>query len=249
MVFSFLTSWHRKRILRQHRIPNELWQSVIGQVRAAAHLAAVDIERLHDMASLFLYEKSIEPAHGFEITDAMRARIGCEAAIPILNLGLEYYHLWHSVIVYPAAFVARDVYEDDAGVIHSQPSAREGEAWQRGPVIISWEDVYAHKAEGNVIIHEMAHKLDMLDGVANGRPPLQFGMDQEQWTAAFSEAFATHTAQVDAGLMTEIDAYAASDPAEFFAVTSEVFFETPRVLQRIWPKVYEQLALYYRQRP
>src|SRR3990170_1155993 len=107
MVFSFLNRWNRKRILRRHRISNALWRSVIRQVRAAAHLTAVDIERLHDTASLFLYEKSIEPAHGLDITDAMRARIGCEAAIPILNLGLDYYHHWHAVIVYPATFVAR----------------------------------------------------------------------------------------------------------------------------------------------
>lgn len=249
MVFSFLRSWNRKRILRKHRIPDYIWQAVIGEVRAATHLSAGDIDRLRDIASLFLYEKSIEPVHDLSMTDAMRARIACEAAMPVLNLGLDYYRLWYSVIVYPEAFIAHDVYQDDAGVLHTQPSTRLGEAWSRGPVIISWQDVLSHPAGSNVIIHEMAHKLDMLDGVANGRPPMQFGMDQIQWTTAFSEAFAEHTAQVDSGHMTEIDAYAATSPVEFFAVTSEVFFETPRVLQTIWPEVYTQLVLYYRQQP
>jgi MtfA peptidase len=248
-MFSFLKSWNRKRILRNHRISNDIWLPVIRQVRAAAHLELSEIDRLQDMASLFLYEKSIEPAHDLVITNAMRTRIACEAAIPILNLGLDYYRAWYSVIVYPEAFIARDVYQDEAGVLHTQPSTRSGEAWSHGPVIISWQDVLSNSAGSNVIIHEMAHKLDMLDGVANGRPPMQFGMDQEQWTVAFSEAFAGHTAQVDAGLMTEIDSYAATSPAEFFAVTSEVFFETPRVLQTVWPEVYAQLVLYYRQRP
>lgn len=248
-MFSYLRRWNRDRILRKHRIADDIWQAVIGEVCGAAHLSAIDIDRLRDTASLFLYEKSIEAAHDLVISAVMQARIACEASIPVLNLGLAYYRLWYSVIVYPEAFIARDVYVDDAGVLHTQPSTRMGEAWSRGPVIISWEDVISHPAGSNVIIHEMAHKLDMLDGVANGRPPMQPGMDQEQWTAACSEAFAEHTAQVQAGYPTQIDAYAAKSPAEFFAVTSEVFFETPRVLQAVWPEVYHQLVLYYRQQP
>ena len=248
-MFSFLRNWNRERILHRHRIPDAIWQAMIGKVRAAAHLSADEIDRLRDTASLFLYEKSIEPAHDLVISDAMQARIACEAAVPVLNLGLDYYRLWYSVIVYAEAFVARDVYVDDAGVLHTQSSTRLGEAWSRGPVIISWEDVLSHPPGSNVIIHEMAHKLDMLDGAANGRPPMQYGMNQEHWTAAFSKAFAEHTAQVEAGIPTEIDSYAAKSPAEFFAVTSEVFFETPRVLQTVWPEIYKQLSLYYRQQP
>ena len=248
-MFPFFNRWRRERILKRHRIPIDIWGSVIGQVHAAGHLSAEDIERLRDMASLFLYEKSIEPTHDLIITEIMRVRIACEAAIPVLNLGLDYYHAFHAVIVYPEAFIARDVYQDEAGVLHSQPSTRAGEAWARGPVIISWADVIAHHAGGNVIIHEMAHKLDMLDGAANGRPPLHWGMEQGQWTTALSEAFAMHMAQLEAGVVTEIDAYAATNPAEFFAVISEAFFEVPRILQNVWPKVYGQLALYYRQRP
>ena len=248
-MFSFFKKWNRDRILRKHGIPYDIWQVVVGQVRAAAHLPAADLDRLRDMASLFLYEKSIEPAHDLMITDTMRVRIACEAVVPVLYLGLDYYRLWYSVIVYAEAFVARDVYVDEAGVLHTQASTRLGEAWSHGPVIISWQDVVSHPQGSNVIIHEMAHKLDMLDGVANGRPPMQPGMDQEQWTAAFSGAFAAHTLQVQAGYPTEIDPYAAKSPAEFFAVTSEVFFENPQVLQSVWPDVYTQLALYYRQRP
>lgn len=248
-MLSFLRNWNRERILRRHRIPDHLWQDVIGEIHTTRHLSAEDLDRLRDTASLFLYEKSVEPAQGLNITDAMRARIAVEAAVPVLNLGLGYYHPWYSVIVYAEAFIARDVFVDDAGVLHSQSSTRLGEAWLRGPVIISWEDVFSHPPGSNVIIHEIAHKLDMLDGVANGRPPMQPGMNQEHWTAAFSTAYAEHKALLNSGLPPHIDAYAAKSPAEFFAVASEVFFESPRVLQTEWPDVYRQLALYYRQQP
>ena len=249
MMLSFFRSWKRERILRRHRIPDHLWQAAIGEASSAAHLTADDADRLRDMASLFLYEKSVEPAKDLVMTDTMRVRIACEAAVPVLNLGLDYYHPWYSVIVYAEAFIARDVFVDDAGVLHTQSSNRLGEAWLRGPVIISWADVLSHPPGSNVIIHEIAHKLDMLDGVANGRPPMQAGMKQEHWTAAFSAAFAEHRAQLETGSPTEIDSYAAKSPAEFFAVTSEVFFEAPQVLQSVWPDVYRQLVLYYRQRP
>ncbi len=248
-MLSSITRWNHRRILKKHRIPSNIWQSVIQQVRTARHMSGEELEHLRDTTSLFLHEKSIEAVQGIDLTDAMRARIGCEATIPVLNLGLDYYRGFYSVIVYPETYVARDIYQDDAGVLHSEPSARAGEAWDRGPVIISWSAVQSSVAGNNVIIHEMAHKLDMLDGVANGHPPLHRDMDQRQWTAVFSEAFAEHSELVNSGASTEIDAYAATDPAEFFAVSSEVFFESPRVLQKVWPKVYEQLGLYYRQWP
>lgn len=248
-MFTLLRNLRRRRILRRHRIPAGLWRSVIAGVDAAAYLSAADRERLRDTASLFLHEKYMEAARGMVLTEDVRARIACEAAIPILNLDLDYYHAFYSVIVYREAFLVRDAWHDEAGVVHTGAEARAGEAWLRGPVVISWEDVITRGHGYNVIIHEMAHKLDMLDGSANGRPPLHRGMDQAQWTAALSEAFSAHSADVEAGRRTAIDAYAATDPAEFFAVASEVFFEAPRLLEAVWPSVYDQLALYYRQRP
>ena len=247
MLFSFWENWRRRRVLRKHRIPADLWSMAMRQVRAVAHLSDADRRRLRNVASLFLHDKYIEPAQGLELTGAMRVRIACEASIPILNLDLEYYHAWHTVIVYPDQFVAHEEFIDAAGVVHRHRSVRAGEAWQRGPVVISWEDVIAEDAGHNVIIHEAAHKLDMLDGFANGRPPIHGNMNQGQWTAVLSEAYDRHVADIDAGRCTEIDAYAAKDPAEFFAVISEAFFEIPNVLKRVWPDVYRQLALYYRQ--
>jgi len=247
LMFSIFKRWNRRRILSKNRIAENVWWSVTKRTSSIRRLSAQDLDRLHDLASLFLYEKSIEAAHGFNITDTIRARIACEAALPVLNLGLEYYRTFHSIILYENAFYSRGVTHDEAGVLHIEPAAHAGEAWSHGPVILSWVDIIDSRPGHNVVIHEMAHKLDMLDGVANGRPPLQIGMDQQEWTAAFSEAFQDHVAQVEAGIETKIDAYAATNPAEFFAVTSEIFFEIPELLQAVWPRVYGQLVLYYRQ--
>jgi hypothetical protein len=116
-------------------------------------------------------------------------------------------------------------------------------------VIVSWGDVQAEHGGYSVIIHEMAHKLDMLDGAANGFPPLQRGMARSEWTHVFSAAFKEMRRRVDAGESVEINEYALEDPGEFFAVASEYFFTAPGVLKREFPEVYGQLAFYYRQRP
>ncbi|MBI2992735.1 MAG: zinc-dependent peptidase [Gammaproteobacteria bacterium] len=241
--------WRRRRILDHCLIDAEIWWPVVESSPAASHLTDSDRWHLRDLASLFLHEKSIEPAGGLELADPMRSRIACEACIPILNLGLELYRNWYSVIVYPGEFIARHRYVDEAGVEHDEREARLGEAWEHGPVVISWEDVAAGEPGFNVIIHEMAHKLDLLDGATNGRPPLHADMEARVWTDALGSAYAEHERQVEAGLDTAIDPYAAEDPGEFFAVASEVFFESPELLRDVWPQVYAQLALYYRQNP
>ena len=165
-----------------------------------------------------------------------------------MHLGLDYYDGWHSVVVYPGGFLARGHEMDEAGVVHEYEEARSGEAWLAGPVILSLEDVAASgQLDGyNVVIHEMAHKLDMLNGDANGHPPLHAGMDSRVWYEAFSAAYAHSNRCLDAGQEPPLDDYAAQSPAEFFAVASEYFFELPDVLRDAYPDVYRQLAAFYR---
>ena len=140
---------------------------------------------------------------------------------------------------------------DEAGVEHEWDEARAGESWPQGPVILSWEDILASgQGEGyNVVIHEMAHKLDMLDGEANGRPPLHRDMDAEIWHCDFSTAFAELKRRIDAGEASAIDDYSTTDPGEFFAVNSEYFFDAPGVLAGEYPAVYTRLCEFYRQHP
>ncbi len=246
-------SWWRRRrrarLLSRHRIDADVWRDVVSQVRAARHLGEAQRQHLRDLASVFLQEKSIEAARDFHVTELMRIRIACEACIPILELDLDWYRGWYAVVVYPGEFIARHEYHDEDGVVHLDEDARSGESWDAGPVIVSWGDVVDAEAGYSVIIHEMAHKLDMLDGATNGCPPLHHGMVRAQWTAAFTGAYADLQRRHDAGAHLELDDYALEDPGEFFAVTSEYFFTAPGVLRRECPAVYDQLAEFYRQSP
>jgi len=206
-----------------------------------------ELERLRELVILFLHEKSLEAAGGLELTEAMRLRIAAQACLPILNLGLDYYQGWVTVIVYPGGFLARHQYADSAGIVHTVQRPLIGEAWEQGPLILSWEDIEAASTLTgfNVVIHELAHKLDMLNGVANGMPPLHATMQVEEWSWVFGTAYE----DCCQGLETVLDPYAAESPAEFFAIVSEAFFEIPGVLNTVYPAVYEQLRAFYRQDP
>ena len=228
-----------------------VWRTVRRSLPIVATLAEPDAEKLRGLTDSFLRTKSLEGAGGFEIDEETGVVVAAQACIPILALGMEAYTGWRSVVVYPGGFVSRGTSIDETGVEHEWEEARSGESWFQGPVVLSWEDVAASgRLEGyNVVIHEMAHKLDMLNGDANGFPPLHAEMDGAVWHRVFSEAFEDLGARVDAGEDTVIDDYAAEGPDEFFAVTSEYFFELPRVLDECYPKVYAELRAFYRQDP
>jgi Mlc titration factor MtfA (ptsG expression regulator) len=166
---------------------------------------------------------------------------------------LDLLSAWTDIVIYPTAFFVNRDEVDEYGVAHPQERLLSGEAWSRGPVILSWSDIEQDIREchhgHNVIIHEIAHKLDMLDGSSNGMPPLHFKMPIPEWTAALSEAYRTLQQHVQHHERTCVNPYAASSPAEFFAVFSEYFFTAPDVLNTHFPLVYRQLAQYYRQEP
>ena len=241
------------RFLKPSRpaVTDAAWQAVRRSLPIVATLAELDAEKLRALTDSFLRTKSIEGAGGFELDEESRVMVAAQACIPILALGIEAYTGWRSVIVYPGGFVSRGTSVDETGVEHEWEEERSGESWFQGPIVLSWEDVAASgRLEGyNVVIHEMAHKLDMLNGDANGFPPLHAEMDGAAWYRVFSEAFEDLCVRVDAGEETGIDDYAAEGPDEFFAVTSEYFFELPEVLDECYPKVYAELRAFYRQDP
>lgn len=247
----FFEKFRRRRILSRAALPEDLWRRVCAELPLLRGLSPEDLERLRDLAVLFLHTKDVSSAAGLELDDEMRLLIAAQACLPVLNLDLDWYDGWEEVIVYPAEFVPVHEYTDEAGVVHASRHPLAGEAWPQGPVILSWEDACrSGEADGiNVVIHEMAHKLDMLNGSADGFPPLHREMRAQDWTRAFTEAYEDFQARVDAGEETAIDPYAAEHPAEFFAVLSEAFFEIPDVLLDGYPQVYRQLAGFYRQEP
>lgn len=227
------------------------WQAAYRALPTLARRPAHERLRLQQLALALLDEKSIEPAGEFTLSTAETLALGLLAAVPILNLGLDWYRGWHALVLYPDEFRSRFEEVDEAGVVHLVEDWRSGESWGRGPLILSLADVAAagHGDGYNVVVHECAHKLDQLDGEANGRPPLHPGMDAAAWSEAFAAAFRDLRRRTLRHLQTVIDPYAAQSPAEFFAVACEVFFDDPLRLQRGYPAVYEQLALFYRQDP
>ena len=240
-------------IFARRAIDGALWREAIGEFPVFDRLSEADIDRLKALAEKFVRRKSIEGAQGLELEAWMEAEIAAQACLPILGLDLDYYRGWRSLIVHPGGFLVRHSYEDEDGVVHELCEERIGEAWDEGPVIVSWEDIDASRRGGeegvNVIIHELAHKLDALNGTTNGMPPLHRDMDPARWSSDWSEAYEALCRHTDEERTPPIDEYAAESPAEFFSVASEYFFTLTEVLRDAYPRVYGQLARFYRQEP
>lgn len=241
----------KQRVLKHYRIPDAEWNRLI-ESRAFLHgLDGSQLSRLRDLCSLFLHAKALEPVSGLELSAHDKGLLAVQACVPILELGLDWYRGWSAIIIYPDSFIGVHPEPDEAGVVHEHAMPQSGESWQRGPVILAVPDVRSGgQCRGaNVVIHEMSHKLDMLNGDANGYPPLHADMHTEDWSRIFEAAYIEFRQYVDSGAVMDIDAYAAESPAEFFAVFSEYFFEQPAVVQHGFPDVYRQLVQFYRQDP
>jgi Mlc titration factor MtfA (ptsG expression regulator) len=245
--------WRRRYILRQHAIADDAWEDTVAALPFIAALGDRRQCRLRELTTLFLHDKSIHGAGGYQVCGDMALWIAVQACLPILELGLDWYRGWKSIVVYPGEFLAEHDYLDEAGVHHRLRRRLAGEASHDGPVVLSWEDAWHAPDDApygfNVIIHECAHRLDMLNGEANGMPPLHAGQDRAAWTRDFSAAFEDMNRRLDAGQETAIDPYAAGEPGEFFAVLSEAFFLIPHVLRGEFPRVYDHLQRFYRQAP
>ena len=243
------------------------WNQATAEYQFVRRLTAEENRRLRLIASDFLSRKTFVGAADLEIDELIRIQIAAQACILILELDVDFYDGWREIIVYPGQFAKTHDVMDEFGVVHTTRDPLAGEAWLGGPVVLSHADV-AHtenavdRGDGyNVVIHEFAHKLDMLNGEANGYPPLHRGMSKETWKRTFLVAYLAFCKQVDeaealarrdGGRALDaiaIDPYAAESPAEFFAVISEVFFEMPEAVHDAFPAVYQQLKAFYKQDP
>ena len=240
-------------ILHRYAIKHDLWESVCKKLIILQGLSSVEKAHLRELSTLFLHEKNIYSVQNFQITDEMRVIIATQACLPILKLGIALLNSWSDIIVYPDAFRVNRDEMDEYGIVHQSERVLSGEAWSRGPVILSWQDIESdmHRQQQghNVIVHEISHKLDMLNGRANGMPPLHFSMQTEQWTATFSQAYKLLNQRLEYHHRVFVNPYAATSPAEFFAVFTEYFFCAPEILNIHFREVYQQLRLYYRQDP
>jgi Mlc titration factor MtfA (ptsG expression regulator) len=243
------------------------WNHATEDYQFVKRLTVEEKRRLRLIASDFLAQKTFTGAAGMEIDELTRIQIAAQACILILELDVDYYDGWREIIVYPGQFAKTHDVMDEFGVVHTTRDPLAGEAWLGGPVVLSHADIAqtenaVDRGEGyNVVIHEFAHKLDMLNGEANGYPPLHRGMSKETWKRSFLAAYLAFCKQVDeadalgrrdGGKALDalpIDPYASENPAEFFAVISEVFFEMPEIVQTHFPVVYQQLKAFYKQDP
>jgi hypothetical protein len=244
-----LKDWLKQKALDRVQVSDAQWHEAEARLPFLVHLNADERKCLREMAREFLADKEWSAAGDLVLTPEIQLSIALQACLPVLNLGLDHYRGWVGIVVYPGDFVIQRQIMDEDGVVHEYDDAVLGEAWEGGPVIVSWFD-HPEDADGvNVVIHEFAHKLDMGNGTVDGFPRLPADMSRHAWAAAFEPAYKDFCARVDSGEDTFLDPYAVEHPAEFFAVMSEAFFETPDVLSEEYPAVYEQLRRFYRQDP
>lgn len=248
-MFAWLKKWLRRSAPPAMQVAPDQWARVEAQMPFLGFLDEDERRRLREMALSFLGGKALYGGQGLALSDDACLAIALQACLPVLNLGLECYAGWVEVIVYPGEFVVPRSVEDEAGVVHEYDDVISGEAWEGGPVVLSWPQEGDSEAGINVVIHEFVHKLDMLNGTANGLPPLHAGMSHAAWKRDFSAAFDDFVGRFDVGGELPLDPYAAEHPAEFFAVACEAFFVDPKRLLEAYPAVYRQLARYYRREP
>ena len=174
--------------------------------------------------------------------------IAALCCLPLLELGEVGLRGWSQVLVYPEGFIVPQSEMDEDGVLHEWEEEAIGQVSHNGPLLLSWHDVQAeleHPHEGAcVVVHEMAHRIDVLDGVLDGTPPLSRAW-QQQWAADFQQAYDALCKQVDDGVETVIDPYAAEAPDEFFAVATEYHFSAPDLLEAEMPVVAAHLRRFY----
>ena len=240
-------------LLRRLRRPapsvdETLWRAMRAGTPWVSALDDARADRLRGLAARFLHQKTITPLAGLDLDDSQRLQLAALCCLPLLEFGEAGLRGWSQLIVYPDAFRVRRTHTDAAGVLHEWEDDLAGEAWDQGPLILSWADVQADLAEPDagfcVAVHEMAHKLDALDGVLDGTPPLPRDW-QRAWARDFQHDYDAFAAEVDAGHDVAIDPYAAEAPEEFFAVCSEYHFSDPRRLRRAMPEVAAHLEKFY----
>jgi len=245
---------HRRRNrLRRQPFP-QAWRRILRRRVPLVQRLPADLQlRLKQDIQVFLAEKPIIGCAGLTVTDEMRVTLAAQACLPLLGARRGYYPSLKQILLYPGAFVVDRPHTGGAGVLSEQRRALSGESWAQGQVLLSWRDVLTGAADPddghNVVIHEFAHQLDQAKGFANGAPALATRVAYARWSRVMQSEFDALHARLARGEEGVIDAYGATDPAEFFAVTSELFFERPLALAQAHPLLYEQLSQYYRLQP
>ncbi len=240
----------RQRDMLLHRSLPDTWREWLTRDFALyAHVPPDLRVRLDGLIQVFVAQKRFVGCAGLEVTEGMRVVIAAQACLLIVNRPGGVFDSLHTVLVYPQAFYVEHAGVDEHGLVSRDRRLLSGESWSDGQVVVSWDDARrggAHGSDGhNVLLHEFAHQLDGQSGSVNGAPMLDNEHDQSVWARTMREEYRRLNQSLARAERTLIDPYAATHPAEFFAVLSEVFFEQPRALRGDHPALYQRLREYY----
>lgn len=229
------------------------WRMILKRNVPYFYSMPADVQlQLKQHVMVFLAEKHFFGFKGIEVNDEIKVTIAAQACLLLLNRKTNYYPKLKSIYVYPAAFVTRHEAKDAAGVLQNKPRVLSGESWELGKVILSWKDskqgALVFNDGHNVVIHEFAHQLDQETGAANGAPFLRH-KNKKCWSHVLAAEFEKLQDKAKRGEPGLLDHYGATNPAEFFAVASEVFFERPQEMKQYHSALYSQLKGYYQINP
>ncbi|MFZ2236165.1 MAG: M90 family metallopeptidase [Dokdonella sp.] len=246
---TFRWDWFRSK---SALIDDADWRRLMGCSALFERMRPSRRDRLREHATLFLADKRFHGAADHVVDHDQRLAVAAMACIPVHRIGYRALRGWRDVIIYPTGFRSRREHHDEAtGVVTEVDEDMIGEAWDRGPVVLSWADIAQDMASPfdglNVVIHEIAHKLDMLDGSINGTPKLASSILRKQWVTAMQNAFDDLVRMVEGSVETPIDPYAAESVDEFFAVITEYHHSAPEQLARCMPDVAALMDRYYGQ--
>ena len=257
-MFAFLKKRRHRRI-RSRPFP-AVWRGILERRYSVyPRLPPPDRRELEGLIQVFLEEKQFEGCGGQEITDEVRVLIAAQACLLLLHRDTDCYPRLRSILVYPSSYIAKTWHWERDGTIREEHQARGGESWPHGAVVLAWDGAMMGAVDlnkdRNLVLHEFAHQLDQEDGVADGAPLLE-GTNflkllhrYRAWAKVLSDEFQQLRRAAVEGRETVLDTYGAKDPAEFFAVATECFFENPGRLQERHPALYAELKEFYRQDP
>ena len=242
--------WRERKRRRMLAAPApEVWNEVLARLPFVGALERGEQERLLAIARIIASEKRWEACGGLELTEEMPVWVSLQAALLLLGLEHDHFRAVESIFIYPSAYLR-------PGSRRPEADAMEmilGEAWLQGPMVLAWDATQRgalHPHDGrNLVLHEFAHKLDMMDGLIDGTPPLARREDYARWREVCTREYARLLEDVEKGRKPVLDRYGATNVGEFFAVATETFFEKPEKLRRRLPELYSTLAEYYRQDP
>ena len=252
MVFGWLRNRRRKKILAEP-FPAAWLRILETNVWQYPGLTEAEQAKLRDLVRIFVAEKNWEGCGGQGMTDEVRVTVAAYACLLVLELDLDFYQHVISILVYPDEFTVPEKRVLAGEIVEESEDDRIGEAWAEGAVVLSWADALdcgRHRGGGvNVVVHEFAHQLDVLNREFDGTPPLREPKHVPAWRRIMKTEYDLLVKQVDAGRTTLLDPCGADDSAEFFAVATETFFEKPRLLAKERPALYGVLRQFYGQDP